>query len=209
MPGWAGSSWYFLRYMDPGNPKEFASLKKMDYWRNVDLYMGGAEHATGHLLYSRFWNKFMYDLGLVVEQEPFKKLINQGMMRKYGLRTSVLRIVVVGPLKALDASGSVEGKVEGLEGDEVADDAGYLAHFAPAQGEGSFKEDDGDGQEEGATGAGVAARARGTADAYNASAAVVTICFGRNCQPSCCNAAATSAPARPRMPRTWSSRRRR
>ena len=81
MPGWAGSSWYWYRYMDPQNDQAFADKAKVEYWRNVDLYMGGAEHATGHLLYSRFWNKFMYDLGLVVEQEPFKKLINQGMIQ--------------------------------------------------------------------------------------------------------------------------------
>jgi leucyl-tRNA synthetase len=81
MPGWAGSSWYWYRYMDPQNDQAFADKAKVDYWRNVDLYMGGAEHATGHLLYSRFWNKFMFDLGLVVEQEPFKKLINQGMIQ--------------------------------------------------------------------------------------------------------------------------------
>ncbi len=81
MPGWAGSSWYWYRYMDPQNNSEFASKDKIEYWRNVDLYMGGAEHATGHLLYSRFWNKFMFDLGLVVEEEPFKKLINQGMIQ--------------------------------------------------------------------------------------------------------------------------------
>ncbi|WP_018477851.1 leucine--tRNA ligase [Pontibacter roseus] len=81
MPGWAGSSWYWYRYMDPQNDNAFADKAKIDYWRNVDLYMGGAEHATGHLLYSRFWNKFLYDLGLVVEQEPFKKLINQGMIQ--------------------------------------------------------------------------------------------------------------------------------
>ena len=81
MPGWAGSSWYWYRYMDPQNNQAFADKAKVDYWRNVDLYMGGAEHATGHLLYSRFWNKFMFDLGLVVEQEPFKKLINQGMIQ--------------------------------------------------------------------------------------------------------------------------------
>jgi leucyl-tRNA synthetase len=81
MPGWAGSSWYWYRYMDPQNDQAFADKSKVAYWRNVDLYMGGAEHATGHLLYSRFWNKFMYDLGLVVEHEPFKKLINQGMIQ--------------------------------------------------------------------------------------------------------------------------------
>ncbi|MHC2993284.1 leucyl-tRNA synthetase [Pontibacter sp. HJ8] len=81
MPGWAGSSWYWYRYMDPQNDTSFAAKEKIEYWRNVDLYMGGAEHATGHLLYSRFWNKFLYDMGLVVEQEPFKKLINQGMIQ--------------------------------------------------------------------------------------------------------------------------------
>ncbi|HWD88484.1 MAG TPA: class I tRNA ligase family protein [Mucilaginibacter sp.] len=78
MPGWAGSSWYWYRYMDAHNDKEFASRQAIDYWRDVDLYIGGSEHATGHLLYSRFWNKFLRDLGLVPEEEPFKKLINQG-----------------------------------------------------------------------------------------------------------------------------------
>lgn len=81
MPGWAGSSWYFLRYMDPANKKEFASSKKMEYWRNVDLYIGGSEHATGHLLYVRFWTKALYDLGLIPADEPAKKLINQGMIQ--------------------------------------------------------------------------------------------------------------------------------
>ncbi|GAB3197543.1 leucyl-tRNA synthetase [Pontibacter aydingkolensis] len=81
MPGWAGSSWYWYRYMDPQNNAEFAAKDKIEYWRNVDLYIGGSEHATGHLLYSRFWNKFMFDLELVVEHEPFKKLINQGMIQ--------------------------------------------------------------------------------------------------------------------------------
>ena len=78
MPGWAGSSWYWYRYMDAHNDSEFASKKAIEYWKDVDLYIGGSEHATGHLLYSRFWNKFMKDFGLVVEEEPFKKLINQG-----------------------------------------------------------------------------------------------------------------------------------
>jgi leucyl-tRNA synthetase len=81
MPGWAGSSWYWYRYMDAHNDKEFASRKAIDYWKDVDLYIGGSEHATGHLLYSRFWNKFLRDLGLVPEEEPFKKLINQGMIQ--------------------------------------------------------------------------------------------------------------------------------
>jgi leucyl-tRNA synthetase len=80
MPGWAGSSWYFLRYMDPHNTEEFVSEEKMKYWNQVDLYMGGAEHATGHLLYSRFWTKILCDLGHLSFNEPFKKMINQGMI---------------------------------------------------------------------------------------------------------------------------------
>jgi leucyl-tRNA synthetase len=80
MPGWAGSSWYFLRYMDPHNEQEFVSKEKVDYWKNVDLYIGGSEHATGHLLYARFWTKFLYDLGFIGFDEPFQKMINQGMI---------------------------------------------------------------------------------------------------------------------------------
>ena len=80
MPGWAGSSWYFLRYMDANNANEFVGKDKVDYWGQVDLYIGGAEHAVGHLLYSRFWTKFLYDRGLIAIDEPFKKLINQGMI---------------------------------------------------------------------------------------------------------------------------------
>lgn len=80
MPGWAGSSWYWLRYMDAQNEKELFSAKAQQYWENVDLYIGGSEHATGHLLYSRFWNKFLKDRGFIQEEEPFKKLINQGMI---------------------------------------------------------------------------------------------------------------------------------
>lgn len=80
MPGWAGSSWYFYRYMDANNENEFASKEAIDYWQDVDLYLGGTEHATGHLLYSRFWNKFLYDLGFVPKDEYAKKLINQGMI---------------------------------------------------------------------------------------------------------------------------------
>lgn len=81
MPGFAGSSAYYLRYMDPSNDGELVSKEANDYWKNVDLYIGGTEHATGHLIYSRFWNKFLYDLGYVCEKEPFKKLINQGMIQ--------------------------------------------------------------------------------------------------------------------------------
>ncbi|MEP7171806.1 MAG: leucine--tRNA ligase, partial [Bacteroidota bacterium] len=78
MPGWAGSSWYYLRYMDAHNEKEFASREAINYWKDVDLYIGGSEHATGHLLYVRFWTKFLFDLGLIPVIEPAKKLINQG-----------------------------------------------------------------------------------------------------------------------------------
>ena len=81
MPGFAGSSAYYLRYMDPHNDSALVSREADQYWRNVDLYIGGTEHATGHLIYSRFWNKFLYDCGYVCEQEPFKKLINQGMIQ--------------------------------------------------------------------------------------------------------------------------------
>lgn len=81
MPGFAGSSAYYLRYMDPHNSETLVGKEADDYWRNVDLYIGGTEHATGHLVYSRFWNKFLFDLGIVCEDEPFKKLINQGMIQ--------------------------------------------------------------------------------------------------------------------------------
>ncbi len=81
MPGFAGSSAYFLRYMDPRNNDALVSREANGYWRSVDLYLGGSEHATGHLIYSRFWNKFLYDLGIIVEDEPFRKLINQGMIQ--------------------------------------------------------------------------------------------------------------------------------
>ncbi len=90
MPGFAGSSGYYLRYMDPQNDKEYFSKETNQYWENVDLYIGGAEHATGHLMYARFWNKFLYDIGLTVKDEPFKKLINQGMIQ--GRSNMVYRI---------------------------------------------------------------------------------------------------------------------
>ena len=81
MPGWAGSSWYFFRYMDPQNTAQFVDPEKEKYWGAVDLYIGGAEHATGHLLYSRFWTKFLCDIGAVSIEEPFQKMINQGMIQ--------------------------------------------------------------------------------------------------------------------------------
>ncbi len=91
MPGWAGSSWYWMRYMDANNDAEFVSKEALDYWQNVDLYIGGSEHATGHLLYSRFWNKFLKDIGFAPTEEPFKKLINQGMI--LGMSAFVYRVM--------------------------------------------------------------------------------------------------------------------
>ena len=81
MPGFAGSSGYYLRYMDPHNDKAYFSPEAVNYWQNVDLYVGGAEHASGHLIYARFWNKFLFDIGLSVKEEPFQKLVNQGMIQ--------------------------------------------------------------------------------------------------------------------------------
>jgi leucyl-tRNA synthetase len=97
MPGWAGSSWYWMRYMDAHNENEFASKEALAYWESVDLYIGGSEHATGHLLYSRFWNKFLKDKGFAPTEEPFKKLINQGMI--LGMSAFVYRLGFVFPYK--------------------------------------------------------------------------------------------------------------
>src|SRR5688572_6481479 len=94
MPGYAGSSWYFLRYMDPHNEKEFCSRKASDYWGQVDLYIGGTEHAVGHLLYSRMWTKALFDLGYIGHDEPYKKLVNQGMIQ--GSSRFVYRVVISG-----------------------------------------------------------------------------------------------------------------
>jgi leucyl-tRNA synthetase len=92
MPGWAGSSWYFLRYMDANNSSEFVSRQLADYWGNVDLYIGGSEHATGHLLYVRFWTKFLHDLNFISVDEPAQKLINQGMIQ--GLSEKIFKIII-------------------------------------------------------------------------------------------------------------------
>ena len=90
MPGWAGSSWYFLRYMDHNNAQELVSKQAVDYWQNIDLYIGGSEHATGHLLYFRFWTKFLHDIGVVPFDEPAKKLVNQGMIQ--GISSIIHRV---------------------------------------------------------------------------------------------------------------------
>jgi len=94
MPGYAGSSWYFLRYMDPNNDKEFVSKQASDYWNSVDLYIGGTEHAVGHLLYSRMWTKVLFDLGYISFDEPFKKLLNQGMItgKSYFWKATIYRV---------------------------------------------------------------------------------------------------------------------
>ena len=105
MPGWAGSSWYFLRYMDPTNDAEFVSKEKSDYWNKVDLYIGGAEHATGHLLYSRFWTKFLYDQDYISFDEPFQKLINQGMI--LGKSSFVYRLA---DSNTFVSKGKIQGK---------------------------------------------------------------------------------------------------
>ena len=106
MPGFAGSSAYYLRYEDPHNDKALVSKDANEYWRNVDLYVGGSEHATGHLIYSRFWNKFLYDSGYACEDEPFKKLINQGMIQ--GRSNFVYRIVA--PLSSTEGDTSAQSK---------------------------------------------------------------------------------------------------
>lgn len=96
MPGWAGSSWYYLRYMDPNNDKEFVSKAAADYWKDVDFYLGGSEHATGHLLYVRFWTKFLKDRGFISIEEPAKKLVNQGMIQ--GVSQYIHRYLLGGPV---------------------------------------------------------------------------------------------------------------
>jgi leucyl-tRNA synthetase len=106
MPGFAGSSAYYLRYMDPHNDKALVSREADEYWRSVDLYVGGIEHATGHLMYSRFWNMFLYDLGYVCEKEPFKKLVNQGMIQ--GRSNFVYRVVGTNKFVSLGLKGQYE-----------------------------------------------------------------------------------------------------
>lgn len=118
MPGWAGSSWYFFRYMEKAlRDEHFASKEALDYWQNVDLYIGGSEHATGHLLYARFWTKFLYDRGFVNVDEPFKKLINQGMI--LGTSAIVYR-------KSGTETYISKGLIEGHEVDEIRVDVNMI-----------------------------------------------------------------------------------
>ncbi|MDQ3143098.1 MAG: leucine--tRNA ligase [Bacteroidota bacterium] len=112
MPGYAGSSWYFLRYMNPHNEDDFASNSALNYWRDVDLYIGGTEHAVGHLMYSRFWHKFLFDLGLVPTTEPFKKLVNQGMIQ--GIIESLLVLKDSHPVRIISADISNQFSAQDL-----------------------------------------------------------------------------------------------
>ncbi len=112
MPGFAGSSWYFLRYMDAVNDKAFASKEAIDYWQDVDLYVGGTEHAVGHLMYSRCWHKFLYDLGYVPTIEPFKRLVNQGMITAYGYYAENLKFnddqTLIGNIKDINGQNNMQ-----------------------------------------------------------------------------------------------------
>ena len=118
MPGWAGSSWYFLRYMDAKNDKSFADKKLTDYWQNVDLYIGGSEHATGHLLYVRFWTKFLFDRGFIAVDEPAKKLINQGMIQ--GMSEKMYKMVGAPKIEVLIARQIVK-ETDGTEGKQIVE----------------------------------------------------------------------------------------
>ncbi|MDC6351112.1 class I tRNA ligase family protein [Zeaxanthinibacter sp. PT1] len=146
MPGWAGSSQYFNRYMDPHNEEEIFSQEAINYWKDVDLYIGGMEHATGHLLYSRFWQKFMYDLGLVPQDEFARKLINQGMILgtsafvcRWNMPGAKVPVIVsagvVENIKKDDLSlKKISGKIQDLLGPMIVDaddDAAEEPHFTP------------------------------------------------------------------------------
>ncbi|SEF76110.1 leucine--tRNA ligase [Flavobacterium urumqiense] len=126
MPGWAGSSWYWMRYMDAHNEKEFASKDALSYWENVDLYIGGSEHATGHLLYSRFWNKFLKDKGFAPTEEPFKKLINQGMI--LGMSAFVYRLNITSVSGGRDSFGN-DTVGDGIYGETVFVSSKYYKEF--------------------------------------------------------------------------------
>ncbi len=126
MPGFAGSSAYYLRYMDPHNDKALVSKEANEYWRSVDLYVGGTEHATGHLIYSRFWNKFLYDLGYACEDEPFRKLINQGMIQgrtSYAYRITGTNTYVSAGLKDKYETSDVRVPVSMVRNDRLDTEA--------------------------------------------------------------------------------------
>jgi leucyl-tRNA synthetase len=122
MPGWAGSSWYYLRYLDPKNDSDLASAEAIDYWRNVDLYIGGTEHATGHLLYARFWCKFLYDIGKIPFDEPFTKLVNQGMIQGTSClvyRVNESNLFVSAGLKGKYNTTSIHIDIKLVSGNEI------------------------------------------------------------------------------------------
>ena len=122
MPGYAGSSWYFLRFMDPHNGAEFCSRQQSDYWNQVDLYIGGTEHAVGHLLYSRMWTKALFDLGLIGYDEPFKRLLNQGMIQgssRFVFRKRNTNIFVSHGLKANYDCDAIHVDVNIVDGVEL------------------------------------------------------------------------------------------
>ena len=126
MPGYAGSSWYFLRYMDPGNNQTFCDRKVSDYWGQVDVYIGGTEHAVGHLLYSRMWTKFLYDRGWIGFDEPFKKLVNQGMIQgssRFVYRIKGTNIYVSAGLKSAHETDELHVDVNMVDGLELDIDA--------------------------------------------------------------------------------------
>ena len=138
MPGFAGSSAYYLRYMDPHNDNALVSREADQYWRDVDLYIGGTEHATGHLIYSRFWNKFLYDCGYVCEQEPFKKLINQGMIQgqsKFVYRVKNTNTFVSYGLKDQYDTTEIHVDVNIVDGDRLDTEAfrRWMPDFATAE----------------------------------------------------------------------------
>ena len=127
MPGFAGSSAYYLRYMDPHNDEALVSREADDYWQNVDLYIGGTEHATGHLIYSRFWNKFLYDLGVVCEDEPYKKLINQGMIQ--GRSNFVYRVIGTNKFVSYGLKGQYETQPIHVDVNMVSNDILDIERF--------------------------------------------------------------------------------
>ncbi|MBK9356070.1 MAG: leucine--tRNA ligase [Bacteroidales bacterium] len=127
MPGFAGSSGYYLRYMDPRNDHEYFSTEANQYWQNVDLYMGGAEHATGHLIYARFWNKFLSDLGMTVKDEPFQKLINQGMIQ--GRSSFVYRIAGTNKFVSYNLRGNYDVQAIHVDVNIVHNDILDIAEF--------------------------------------------------------------------------------
>ena len=127
MPGFAGSSAYYLRYMDPHNDEALVSREADDYWQNVDLYIGGTEHATGHLIYSRFWNKFLYDLGVVCEDEPYKKLINQGMIQ--GRSNFVYRVIGTNKFVSYGLKGEYETQPIHVDVNMVSNDILDIERF--------------------------------------------------------------------------------